>query len=151
MVKWSGSCPWSSIVETLILVLASLIRSNSLPLISWLFPFLASGAWLPAGLVFMSMSSINSYAFSTFLSCVLSLKLYAFTLWGNKFYLPNISAWLFLPTKKAKPVIFLSSVENEPYTPYKLFLHLESCIFTFLCIIDMMNSSGTALKIADSI
>ena len=49
---------------------------------------------------------------------------------------------------EAKPMISLYSVGNEPYTPYKFFLYLKSCLSTFLLMIDMMNSSGkAALKI----
>ena len=41
-----------------------------------------------------------------------------------------------------KPVISLYTLENETYTPQKFFLYLESCILTFLLMVDMMNPSG---------
>ena len=40
---------------------------------------------------------------------------------------------------EAKPLISLYSVLDEAYTPYKFFLYLESCILTFLLMIDIMN------------
>ena len=49
-----------------------------------------------------------------------------------------------------KPVISLYTFENEAYTPHKFVLYLESCLLTFLLMIDMMNQSGkTVFKISD--
>ena len=49
-----------------------------------------------------------------------------------------------------KPIISLYTLENEAYTPRKFFLYLESCLLTFLLMVDMMNQSGkTAFKIPD--
>ena len=49
-----------------------------------------------------------------------------------------------------KPVISMYTFENEAYTPHKFVLYLESCLLTFLLMIDMMNQSGkTVFKISD--
>ena len=49
-----------------------------------------------------------------------------------------------------RPIISLYTLENEAYAPHKFFLYLESCLLTFLLMIDMMNQSGkTAFKISD--
>ena len=50
-----------------------------------------------------------------------------------------------------KPIISLYTLENEAYTPHKFFLYLESCLLTFLLMIDMLSQSGkTAFKISNT-